>query len=126
MALIGAQRLPSGAGSRVCAAPAYAPPTYAQPPYAPAAHAPRALAGVSAYAPAPFAQPAIRSFSGDRLRVVVFGQEGVTNACSVNAGSFIDMPLIGPVLARGATTDELAGRISEKLRDGFIRAACSR
>ena len=45
----------------------------------------------------------------------------MTNAYSVDAGGFIDMPLIGPVPARGATTDELAGRISEKLRDGFIR-----
>ena len=52
---------------------------------------------------------------------MVFGQEGLTNAYAVDAGGFIDMPLIGPVLARGATTDELAGRISEKLRDGFIR-----
>jgi polysaccharide biosynthesis/export protein len=59
--------------------------------------------------------------SGDRLRIVVFGQEGLTNAYAVDASGFIDMPLIGPVLARGATTDELAGRISAKLRDGFIR-----
>ena len=31
------------------------------------------------------------------------------------------MPLIGSVMARGATTDQLSGRIAEKLRDGFIR-----
>src|SRR6202042_219378 len=37
------------------------------------------------------------------------------------ASGFIDMPLIGTVLARGATTEELAARISAKLRDGFIR-----
>jgi len=67
------------------------------------------------------AQPSYTLDSGDRLRVVIFGQEGLTNAYSVDAGGFIDMPLIGPVPARGATTDELAGRISEKLRDGFIR-----
>ena len=63
----------------------------------------------------------IHADSGDRLRIVVFGQEGLTNAYAVDASGFIDMPLIGPVLARGATTDELAGRISAKLRDGFIR-----
>ena len=45
----------------------------------------------------------------------------VTNAYSVDAGGSIDMPLIGPVFARGATTDELAARISTRLRDGFIR-----
>ena len=31
------------------------------------------------------------------------------------------MPLIGPVLARGATTEQLSARIAEKLRQGFIR-----
>jgi polysaccharide biosynthesis/export protein len=59
--------------------------------------------------------------SGDRLRIVVFGQDGLTNAYLVDAAGAIDMPLIGSVLARGATTEELARRISAKLRDGFIR-----
>jgi len=59
--------------------------------------------------------------SGDRLRVVVFGQEGLTNSYVVGASGFIDMPLIGSVPARGVTSDQLAGRIAEKLRDGFIR-----
>jgi polysaccharide export outer membrane protein len=59
--------------------------------------------------------------SGDRLRIVVFGQEGLTNSYVVGASGTIDMPLIGPVQARGASTDELASRIGDKLRDGFIR-----
>jgi protein involved in polysaccharide export with SLBB domain len=59
--------------------------------------------------------------SGDRLRVVVFGQDGLTNSYVVGAGGHIDMPLIGPVLARGATTDQLAYRIADRLRQGFIR-----
>jgi Polysaccharide biosynthesis/export protein/SLBB domain len=101
------------------AAPGYVAPGYAAPGYAPAAYAPHA--NVYAYAATPVAQPGYTLDSGDRLRVVVFGQEGLTNAYSVDAGGFIDMPLIGPVLAGGATTDELASRISGKLRDGFIR-----
>jgi len=59
--------------------------------------------------------------SGDRLRIVVFGQEGLTNSYSVDASGHIAMPLIGAVLARGATTDQLSGRIADKLREGFIR-----
>jgi polysaccharide export outer membrane protein len=59
--------------------------------------------------------------SGDRLRVVVFGQEGLTNAYLVDAAGCIDVPLIGQVLARGATTEELAHRIAARLRNGFIR-----
>jgi polysaccharide biosynthesis/export protein len=59
--------------------------------------------------------------AGDRLRVVVFGQEGLTNSYIVDAAGAIAMPLIGLVMARGATTDELAARIATKLKDGFIR-----
>lgn len=59
--------------------------------------------------------------SGDRLRIVVFGQEGLTNSYSVDASGHIAMPLIGSVSARGATTDELSSRIADKLRQGFIR-----
>jgi polysaccharide biosynthesis/export protein len=59
--------------------------------------------------------------SGDRLRVVVFGQDGLTNAYIVDAGGRIDMPLIGSVPARGCTTEELAARIADRLRQGFIR-----
>ena len=73
-----------------------------------------------AYAPAASEGPYTLD-SGDRLRVVVFGQEGLTNSYAVDASGHIAMPLIGPVLARGATTEQLSNRIAEKLRDGFIR-----
>ena len=96
-------------------APRYVP---AAPP-APIVAAPPA-AGVYAYAPT-LGPGEYTLNSGDRLRIVVFGQEGLTNAYLVDASGFIDMPLIGTVLARGATTEELAARISAKLRDGFIR-----
>jgi protein involved in polysaccharide export with SLBB domain len=59
--------------------------------------------------------------SGDRLRVVVFGQDGLTNSYVVDASGHIAMPLIGSVLARGLTTDQLAGALTAKLRDGYIR-----
>jgi polysaccharide export outer membrane protein len=59
--------------------------------------------------------------SGDRLRIVVFGQDGLTNSYSVDASGHIAMPLIGSVMARGATTDELSSRIGAKLRDGYVR-----
>ena len=41
--------------------------------------------------------------AGDRLRVVVYGQEGLTNTYAIDAGGSITMPLIGPVppLRRG-------------------------
>jgi polysaccharide export outer membrane protein len=59
--------------------------------------------------------------AGDRLRVVVYGQEGLTNTYAISAGGTITMPLIGAVAARGRTPQSLAADIAAKLRDGFIR-----
>jgi len=66
-------------------------------------------------------QPPYTLDSGDRLRIVVFGQDGLTNSYAVDASGHIAMPLIGSVAARGLSTDQLAGAISGKLRDGYIR-----
>ena len=59
--------------------------------------------------------------AGDRLRVVVYGQEGLTNTYAIDASGAITMPLIGAVPARGRTTAGLAAEISARLRRGFIR-----
>ena len=59
--------------------------------------------------------------SGDKLRVVVFGQEGLSNSYSVDSSGQITMPLIGAVAARGLTTAELKESIAARLRQGYIR-----
>jgi polysaccharide biosynthesis/export protein len=84
--------------------------------------APRAAAPINAaaYAPEPSNKPYTLD-SGDRLRVVVFGQDGLSNSYLVDASGHIAMPLIGSVSARGLTTDELSSRIGERLRQGFVR-----
>ena len=69
----------------------------------------------------PVVEPPYTLDSGDRLRVVVFGQESLSNSYSVDAGGFITMPLIGAVPARDHTTAALAGAIAAKLRNGFVR-----
>ena len=76
--------------------------------------------GIYAYAPTAAEGPYTLD-SGDRLRIVVFGQEGLTNSYAVDASGHIAMPLIGAVAARSATTEQLSSRIAAKLRDGFIR-----
>jgi polysaccharide export outer membrane protein len=85
---------------------------------------------VSRYAAArpvvvPVAGPAPRSGytldAGDKLRVVVFGQDGLTNSYNVDAAGNITMPLIGTVPARGLSTAELAAAIGARLKQGFIR-----
>jgi polysaccharide biosynthesis/export protein len=74
--------------------------------------------------PAPMAvayDAAYRLDAGDRLRIVVYGQEGLTNTYAIDAGGSITMPLIGAVRARGLTPAGLASEITGKLRNGYIR-----
>ena len=92
------------------------------------ASAPRAPSAVVVAAPVAYVEPvpvryeaAYHLDAGDRLRVVVYGQEGLTNTYAIDAGGSITMPLIGSVPARGRTTAGLAAAISAKLRAGFIR-----
>jgi polysaccharide export outer membrane protein len=85
-----------------------------------------APAPVGYAAPMPAAMPVRYDASyhldaGDKLRVVVYGQEGLTNTYAIDAGGAITMPLIGAVPARGRTTAGLAAEISGRLRNGYIR-----
>ncbi|MGB7077210.1 MAG: polysaccharide biosynthesis/export family protein [Xanthobacteraceae bacterium] len=98
--------------TRAYIAPAYAAPAYAAPAYA------AGYPGAAAYAPT---QHSYTLDSGDRLRVVVFGQDGLTNSYVLDASGDIDMPLIGTVAARGLTTDQLTARITGLLRQGYVR-----
>jgi polysaccharide export outer membrane protein len=59
--------------------------------------------------------------SGDKLRIVVFGQDTLSNNYTVDAQGHVNMPLIGSVPARGSTTAQLAAAITSKLRQSFIR-----
>jgi polysaccharide biosynthesis/export protein len=108
-------------GLLTCAYPAG--PNFAYQTGATAYQAPPRYAYPAAAAPAPAmtAQQPYTLDSGDRLRIVVFGQDGLTNSYLVDASGHIAMPLIGSVMAKGETTDQLSARLAEKLRDGFIR-----
>ena len=71
--------------------------------------------------PAPGGDEPYTLDSGDRLRIVVFGQEGLTSTYIVDATGNIAIPLIGVVNARGCTTGQLARVIADKLRKGYMR-----
>src|SRR5271167_1349041 len=59
--------------------------------------------------------------SGDRIRVIVFGQEELTNSFSVDGAGNMSMPLIGSVRAQGLTTARLQTTIEARLREGYLR-----
>jgi polysaccharide export outer membrane protein len=84
--------------------------------------APAPAAAAYAAAPTPAAHDAsYRLDAGDKLRVVVYGQEGLTNTYAIDAGGSITIPLIGAVPARGRTPAGLAAQITAKLGNGYIR-----
>jgi polysaccharide biosynthesis/export protein len=75
-----------------------------------------------AYAAVPVAYDAAYKLdAGDKLRIVIYGQEGLTNTYAIDAGGSITLPLIGSVPARGRTPAGLAAEITGKLRNGYIR-----
>ena len=59
--------------------------------------------------------------SGDRLRIVVSGQDALSNNYTVDAQGQVTLPLVGAVEARGRTTAQLGGAIAGRLKAGFVR-----
>ena len=107
-----------------CARPSTYPPQVLQYPV----EAPLPAAVEAVPVPIPVAQggpyvaePPYTLDSGDRLRIVVFGQQNLTNTYLVDAGGRVAMPLIGSVRARGMTPQQLGQSIAAHLRRGFMR-----
>src|SRR5258705_6574765 len=81
--------------------------------------APTAVAYAAAPMPARY-DAAYRLDAGDKLRVMVYGQEGLTNTYAISAGGAITMPLIGAVSARGRTPAGEAAENGPQTRRGHI------
>ena len=85
-----------------------------------------AVAGCSSYRPTPEAFHKVldepyRLGAGDRVRVSVFEQEGLSNTYSVDQSGYLSFPLVGAIPARGHTAQQLEGEIANKLRQGYLR-----
>ncbi|GJM02700.1 MAG: hypothetical protein DHS20C08_12010 [Rhodomicrobium sp.] len=59
--------------------------------------------------------------TGDRLRVIVYSQRTLTRSYTVNDSGKISVPLVGQVMARGATTKQVEQRIASVLRAKYLR-----
>ena len=59
--------------------------------------------------------------SGDKMRVLVYGQENLSNIYTIDGAGQISMPLVGGVPASGLTTAELEQEVSRRLQNGYIR-----
>ncbi len=95
-----------------------------------------ALAGLffatAAFAQAPVgptpdaAAPALVDFeyhlgSGDKVRIIVFGEESLTGEFFVSSAGTISFPLIGDISAAGLTIPQLQKAIEIKLADGYLK-----
>lgn len=68
-------------------------------------------------APAQVAAEEARLGVDDQLRIRIYQWPEISGEYVVGVGGVVSLPLVGSVPAGGATTDELAGRIAEALRE---------
>lgn len=83
-----------------------------------------ATAPATAYAQAKQSDPQAADYrldSGDKLRIIVFGEDNLTGEFTVAGSGDIAFPLIGQVPAVGKTVAELQAAIRAKLADGYLR-----
>lgn len=64
--------------------------------------------------------PEYRLGAADKVRVNVYGEEGLTGEFIVGGSGRISMPLIGEVQAAGLTITEFQTEIAEALKKGYI------
>ncbi len=58
---------------------------------------------------------------GDRLRVIVFGEESLTGEFFVSGAGTIAFPLVGEIPVQGKTVPQIQSAIEDKLRDGYLK-----
>ncbi len=82
------------------------------------------LIGINtAYAAQPSAeQPQINLLKvGDKINVLVEGEDDLSGFYTVNKAGMINIPLIGNILVAGKTTHEAKILITQKLQNGYLR-----
>ena len=113
--------------------PAYVQPQNAQPhvyqSYVLQYHPPAAAVPAAPYAAVPYGydyapsnyEESYTLGPGDKLRVIVFGQQGISGSYLVDAGGNVSLPLAGTVPAQGFTIHQVAREIAGRLRQGYVR-----
>lgn len=58
--------------------------------------------------------------SGDKLRVIVFGEDDLSGEFDVTGAGKVSLPLIGQVQAAGLTLDQFEAEVTTKLKQGYL------
>ena len=83
----------------------------------------RADAAESVAAAAPAASSGTIDYqlgTGDKLRIIVFGEMDLSGEYVVDGGGFIRLPLVGEVKAAGSSLAEFERQIVAVLREGYL------
>jgi len=104
----------AGGVARAQTTPGAAPSQGSAPASTPAGAPPGASAGV--------VDQGYRLGAGDKVRIIVFGEDSLTGEYLVPGGAGkISFPLVGDVTAGGLTVGELETELVDALRDGFLK-----
>lgn len=71
--------------------------------------------------PAESALAGYRLGTGDRIRLIVYGEPNLTGEFGIDGSGFLGVPLIGKVKAGNATAEELEKRIAHELSQGYLK-----
>jgi len=83
---------------------------------------PVAVSAAPAAAPAPAASDdGYKLGTGDKLRVMVFGESDLGGEYVVDGAGFISLPLIGQLHAAGDSIHQFEIEITAKLKDGYLK-----
>jgi polysaccharide export outer membrane protein len=77
-----------------------------------------------AAAPSTAADPLADTYrlgTGDKVRVIVFGEDNLGGEYEVDSDGFVRLPLIGQVKAAGLPVHQFESDVAEKLKDGYLR-----
>ena len=65
--------------------------------------------------------PDYRLGSGDKIRVITFGEEALTGEFFVGGSGNVSLPLIGEVRAEGLSIPEFQAAVETSLKDGYLK-----
>jgi len=103
---------------------AQTPPAATPPDASASAGVPASVPGGAATSVLPSAvvDQGYRLGAGDKVRIIVFGEDTLTGEYLVPGGTGkISFPLVGDVTAGGKTVSELETELEDALRDGFLK-----
>ncbi len=104
--------------------PTASPPAPAAPSIQPpAAPAPRysTQSAPPDLAPSRNANPGYHLGAGDKIRLIVYGEDDLGGAFDVDGSGVVRLPLIGQVQAAGLTVHDFELQVASRLADGYLR-----